>query len=143
MQTDIDPAPESLFRPVKRRRFLRRRVENEPEDNLEDDIQTTEQENDSNQPSHPPRPSQDADATAASAASIARVRRPLRSRKVGVEFSNSPRPGAGQAQPAAEVATTEDGEDLKIQAKCDRFTAHTGQKVDVDKHMYCPFNLFL
>lgn len=134
MEADISPTPETLFRPVKRRKFLRRRVD-EPED-AQDDVQTS-REDDNNRHRSVSRSSRETDAVTEPTTSVTRLRRSYKSRRVGVEFSTSSRSAASYAQPTAE-ATTNDGEDLKIRAMCDRFTVHTGQKVDVDKHMYCP-----
>lgn len=142
METDLAQNPEPLFRPVKRRKFLRRRVDEEP------DQLAAEQS---------PRPSRALDDdnnevardVAASAspndqeengetqvADILRLRKPYRARKGGIEFSASSRQRADDDSHDSITVVAPDPESEKIRAMCDRFTAHTGQKVDVDKHMY-------
>lgn len=141
METDLAQNPEPLFRPVKRRKFLRRRVDEEP------DQLAAEQS---------PRPSRALDDdnnevardVAASAspndqeengetqvADILRLRKPYRARKGGIEFSASSRQRADDDSHDSITVVAPDPESEKIRAMCDRFTAHTGQKVDVDKHM--------
>src|SRR5690606_36328321 len=68
---------------------------------------------------------------------VARRRRLQRARKGGIEFSTTSRQTTSTGnQAAATMISAEDLENEKIRARCDRFTAHTGQTVDVDKHMY-------
>ncbi|OAT09661.1 hypothetical protein BDBG_05399 [Blastomyces gilchristii SLH14081] len=133
---------EPLFRPVKRRKFLRKRPETSPDE------------------SQPPQPSPDPEAaTCRSPAGqdgeaseahmnepeeigtgitdIFRLRKALKTRRGGVEFTASPKPAIDQhGESQLEVdSTAQDPEDMVIRGISDRFVAHTGQRVDVDKHM--------
>ncbi|RHZ49902.1 telomere length and silencing 1 family protein [Aspergillus thermomutatus] len=72
-----------------------------------------------------------------SSTELARLRRLQRARKGGIEFSNTSRQSTDKTgnQAAVTTVTAEDLENEKIRAMCDRFTAYTGQTVDVDKHI--------
>ncbi|GAB1195293.1 hypothetical protein APSETT444_004551 [Aspergillus pseudonomiae] len=130
MDTDTASIPETLFRPVKKRKFLRRR----PEDTLDDfRIENRRDDRDPNLTT----PQSQADNDTVHPTDLVRLRRLHRFRKGGIEFSTTSRQSADNDKRAA--VSTESVEDLeaqRIQAMCDRFTAHTGQTVDVDKHMY-------
>lgn len=129
MDTELGTAPESLFRPVKRRKFLRRRPDHERED-AQDNAQGVNDENSRN--------FQDsADNTQQETDDVVRLRRPQRTRKGGIEFSTTSRQTTNNSQ-SVTPTQTEEAEDDTVLAMCDRFTAHTGQTVDVDKHMYNP-----
>ncbi|KAL2841198.1 hepatocellular carcinoma-associated antigen 59-domain-containing protein [Aspergillus pseudodeflectus] len=125
MDTQVDPNQEVLFRPFKRRKFQRRRpddTESQPESPASNDAPVTQD------PQSDVETIQTADAL--------RLRRLQRSRKGGIEFSATSRPTAGQANKTSlPTAIAEDTEGDRLRAMCDRFTAHTGQTVDVDKHM--------
>ncbi|BCR92349.1 telomere length and silencing 1 family protein [Aspergillus chevalieri] len=123
MDTEPQPAPESLFRPVKRRKFLRRRPDHEQEDiELNDDSGRDTKSSTSQTP-------QEID-------DVVRLRRPQRTRKGGIEFSTTgSRQTADNDAQAVAQRSAEETEDERLRAMCDRFTAHTGQTVDVDKHM--------
>ncbi|PYI19769.1 hypothetical protein BO99DRAFT_132946 [Aspergillus violaceofuscus CBS 115571] len=129
MDTEINPA--SLFRPVKKRKFLRRRLG----DSVENAQGTTAE--DFGQPSDglSSLPQSDGLDTSHSL-DAARLRRLQRARKGGIEFSTASRTTSnGDNQKNMTCTTTESMESERLQAMCDRFTAHTGQTVDVDKHM--------
>ncbi|KAH1585610.1 hypothetical protein KXX69_008217 [Aspergillus fumigatus] len=132
MDTDGGPSTEALFRPVKRRKFLRRR-EFEPEDSQEAQANANSIHDNHSSASHPPSQSNDTVLST----DLARLRRLQRARKGGIEFSNISRQSTDKTGNKAVVTTVtaEDLENEKIRAMCDRFTAHTGQTVDVDKHM--------
>ncbi|OGM46300.1 hypothetical protein ABOM_005358 [Aspergillus bombycis] len=130
MDTDTTSIPENLFRPVKKRKFLRRRPEGTPDDYR---IENRRDNCDSN----PTTPQPQADNDIVHPTDLVRLRRLHRFRKGGIGFSTTSRQSADNDKKA--VVSTESVEDLeaqRIQAMCDRFTAHTGQTVDVDKHMY-------
>lgn len=81
-------------------------------------------------------------------ANIMRLRKPYRGRKAGIEFSTessksrSRTTGGGDGEVgSAGALTAQDIEAERIQAISNRFTPHSGQKVDVNKHMYVPFFL--
>ncbi|GAB1202783.1 hypothetical protein APSETT445_001404 [Aspergillus pseudonomiae] len=130
MDTDTASIPETLFRPVKKRKFLRRR----PEDTLDDfRIENRRDDRDPNLTT----PQSQADNDTVHPTDLVRLRRLHRFRKGGIEFSTTSRQSADNDKRAA--VSTESVEDLeaqRIQAMCDRFTAHTGQTVDVDKHIF-------
>jgi hypothetical protein len=126
MDTEVEQNPEVLFRPAKRRKFQRRR----PED-------TGGQQKQASNEDIPATQSLGDDSETAQAADAFRLRRRHRSRKGGIEFSTTPRPTADQTgQASLSAPTEEDVDNERLRAMCDRFTAHTGQTVDVDKHMY-------
>ncbi|OJJ57820.1 hypothetical protein ASPSYDRAFT_153604 [Aspergillus sydowii CBS 593.65] len=125
MDTEVEQNPEVLFRPAKRRKFQRRR----PED-------TGGQQKQASNEDIPATQSLGDDSETAQAADAFRLRRRHRSRKGGIEFSTTPRPTADQTgQASLSAPTEEDVDNERLRAMCDRFTAHTGQTVDVDKHM--------
>jgi hypothetical protein len=66
---------------------------------------------------------------------VMRFQKPRRLRKGGIEFSTSRKQDLEQDS-QLESALVENAEADLVKAKFDRFTARTGQKVDVDKHMY-------
>ncbi|KAL2866366.1 telomere length and silencing 1 family protein [Aspergillus lucknowensis] len=126
MDTDVGPDPDVLFRPVKRRKFQRRR----PDDT--DSQQETQASNDASETQ-----GLQGGTHSLQTADALRIRRLHRSRKGGIEFSTTSRPTTEQRDRASlSTETAEDIEDERLRAMCDRFTAHTGQTVDVDKHMY-------
>ncbi|CAG8904514.1 unnamed protein product [Penicillium egyptiacum] len=118
-QEDIVPT-DFLFRPAKKRKFMRRRPDYETPDTEEADDQ-----NDSPGASQPPGSNN--------------IRRPRAVRKGGIGFSTASRLGDGQGQQLALVPAVGETEDEKIRAMNERFTGYTGQTVDVDKHMYRSF----
>jgi hypothetical protein len=134
MDTDISPNTEAIFRPVKRRKFLRRR-ELEPEDSQEEAHFANANSIHDNDSSASQPPSQSNDTV--SSTDLARLRRLQRARKGGIEFSNTSRQSMDKTgnQAAVTTVTAEDLENEKIRAMCDRFTAYTGQAVDADKHI--------
>ncbi|KAK4864755.1 hypothetical protein LT330_001378 [Penicillium expansum] len=121
MDTQEDVVPtESLFRPAKKRKFMRRRPDHETPDTEEADNQ-----NDNSGASQAPGSSN--------------LRRPRAVRKGGIGFSTASRLGDDQGQQVALVPVAGETEDEKIRAMNERFTGYTGQTVDVDKHMYESF----
>ena len=130
MDTELGTPPESLFRPVKRRKFLRRRPDHEQEE-AQDNAQGVNDDNGRNVHDSTENAQQETD-------DVVRLRRPQRTRKGGIEFSTTSRQTANNSQAVTPTQTAEEAEDDTVLAMCDRFTAHTGQTVDVDKHMYNP-----
>lgn len=131
MDTEVGSNPEPLFRPVKKRKFLRRRPDHGQEDSQESTPETNDESrrNTENSPAHTTEETDD----------VVRLRRPQRTRKGGIEFSTTSRQTTNNgSQDVAAPQNIEETEDERILAMCDRFTAHTGQTVDVDKHMYGP-----
>ena len=131
MDTNPTLNPETLFRPAKRRKFLRRR----PEDTLEDFRNENRRDDRDSDPTAPSQTQADNDTVHPT--DLVRLRRLHRFRKGGIGFSTTSRQSANNdKQAVVSTGSAEDLEAQRIQAMCDRFTAHTGQTVDVDKHMY-------
>lgn len=138
MGTEVDAAPETLFRPAKRRKFMRRR----PDDNADEyrvasEAAPTSPESNQRVQAQSNLNKKETEEEPVSTASFARLRRPHTVRKGGIGFSATSRSSKDDSR-QRELAPATDVEKEKIQAMCDRFTAYTGQTVDVDKHMYGP-----
>lgn len=130
MSSEPDLAPETLFRPVKRRKFMRKRLD----DNDTDSPSHESVAGSSGQHSRPQEIQADYEEEGQSTG-VARLRRPHPARKGGIAFSTKSQLGKDDNQSMA-LTPAKDTEQERIQAMCDRFTGHTGQTVDVDKHMY-------
>ncbi|EEH11372.1 conserved hypothetical protein [Histoplasma capsulatum G186AR] len=133
---------ELLFRPVKRRKFLRKRSETSsdqsqppqaapaPESSTRRSAEVHDREaseTNSNEPGE----------MGTGITDIFRLRKAIKSRRGGVEFTALPKPvddGHGESQLQA-GSVAHDPENVVIRGISDRFVAHTGQRVDVDKHM--------
>ncbi|KAJ5718042.1 hypothetical protein N7488_003688 [Penicillium malachiteum] len=126
MDTEADHPTESLFRPSKRRKFIRRRP-NDAEEYSATEPTATTHENEATTTS-----TADQEQSAQSTV-IARPRRPHQVRKGGIAFSTTSR--SSKNEPETALISAEDMETEKIQAMSDRFTTYTGQSEDVDKHM--------
>ncbi|KAG0160191.1 hypothetical protein PDIDSM_7718 [Penicillium digitatum] len=121
MDTQEDVVPtESLFRPAKKRKFMRRRPDDETPDIEEAD-------------------DQNGNPGASQAWGSSNLRRPRPIRKGGIGFSTESRLGDNQGQQVALLPAAGESEDEKIRAMNERFTGYSGQTVDVDKHMYESF----
>ncbi|KAJ5655716.1 hypothetical protein N7507_007666 [Penicillium longicatenatum] len=129
MDTEADAAPELLFRPAKRRKFIPRRI-NDTNPSAASEAATPSR-NDNQTPEA--LSTGDEDQTA-EPTNVVRLRRPQQSRKGGIGFSTTSRSKDGNRQTA--MASADEMETDRIQAMCDRFTTYTGQSEDVDKHMY-------
>ena len=119
---------EPLFRPSKRRKIFRKR-------------QGDENEEDGAQPTSPRVADDDSVARSASPSDsldiseVIKVRRHNKSRGVGVAFSStSSRPTTTTSVAETDTRTHDDAP--RLQGIEDRFITHTGQVVDVDKHMF-------
>ncbi|EED23596.1 conserved hypothetical protein [Talaromyces stipitatus ATCC 10500] len=132
MDTEISEVPIVSFRPVKRHKFLRKRLD-ESDDVSTPDNAATEYRAASEEGQAYNGELQDEGNENEVLSKIMRPRKFQRMRRGGIEFSTS------SAQPVEKndslALTAEPTEADIIKAKLDRFTAHTGQKVDVDKHM--------
>lgn len=148
-----------MFRPVKRRKFLRKRPDSgefdEPIQGNEIGSSTGPQGSSQGKPENDGAlqkgegngsTSPQEEDTGATFAEIMRLRKPYRGRKAGIEFSTDSsksrsRMGGGDGDPASAGAlTAQDIEEERLRAISNRFTPHSGQKVDVDKHMYVSFS---
>lgn len=139
MDSDAYPQSGSMFRPpAKRRKFPRRRTDND-NDNVPQETDSMSGTCETNAIAPRPRSQSPRDTPPETAGSsdFIRRRRFQRARRGGIEFSATSRQTADMAnQSALPSATTEELEAERIKTMCDRFTAHTGQTVDVDRHMY-------
>jgi hypothetical protein len=152
---EVDTPREPMFRPVKRRKFLRKRPDSgdsdEPMQGSEIAPSTTLQKpnRDEDKRDESLRGKEDnrsmsaqEEDTGVTFAEIMRLRKPYRGRKAGIEFSTDSsksrsRMGGGDDDPASPGALiSQDSEAERLRAISNRFTPHSGQKVDVDKHMY-------
>lgn len=140
MEEDADQTPELLFRPVKRQKFLRKRADNETGDVVVGNARGSTQDPDHQdvvRAKNATSASQEYDGSSEDEASnTIRLRKPRRVRRGGIEFSTGSKQRSEGDLTAHTKISAEDMEGEIIRAKFDRFTAHTGQKVDVDKHMY-------
>ncbi|PLN76512.1 hypothetical protein BDW42DRAFT_178542 [Aspergillus taichungensis] len=118
---------ETFFRPIKKRKFLRRR----PEQTEETRSPSEDREHHANTP---PVESAGEAEDGVQASDVVRLRRQHRARKGGIEFSTTSRKSTNTGS-QGQMTTGEELEDERIRHMSDRFTAHTGQTVDVDKHM--------
>lgn len=123
---DVDTTENSsLFRPAKRRRFQRRRNPTEDGDlHAEAASPDTSAGEDGSHPLDEPAFSE-----------ILRHRRANKNRRQGIEFSTTRPTTATNATMSPSLATKEPPVD-GLKAISDRFIGHTGQVVDVDKHMF-------
>lgn len=132
----MDPEPdivhESLFRPAKKRKFMRRRPDHETPETSDADLAPSP----ANQNNLSPGRQSQADAPITTKPAASRRLRPVR--KGGIGFSTTSRLGDEQSRQLALGPASGDPDQEKIQAMNERFTGYTGQTVDVDKHMYEP-----
>jgi hypothetical protein len=130
----MDPEPsvvhESLFRPAKKRKFLRRRPEHETPDASDADLAPSV----ANHNNLSSDTQLQTDAPTATKPAASRRLRPVR--KGGIGFSTTSRLGDEQSRQLALAPPSGDPDQQKVQAMNERFTGYTGQTVDVDRHMY-------
>ncbi|KAJ5668783.1 hypothetical protein N7462_009853 [Penicillium macrosclerotiorum] len=132
MNTEVENPPEALFRPSKRRKFIRRRADGSDETavNGEEPTEPTSAQNRRTPESH--ATAEKDESTQESI--VVRQRRLPHTRKGGIGFSATSRLGQDNSRQTA-LSSVEDTGKEEIQAMGDRFTAYTGQTVDVDRHM--------
>ena len=135
---------EEAFRPAKRRKFYRKRAEDdEPENTATAAAETV--------PSVTPLtldelviargvvPDVEAQevGSTVSVANIIRQRKAIQRKRAGIEFRNTTNaPQSGSATPSlSKVLTGKDEAAADIEAVVNRFAVQTGQVADVDKHM--------
>jgi hypothetical protein len=134
MDTEVDIAPENLFRPAKRRKFARRR-QDDPEEATSAAAESVAESTDKAPGAPESRLSDDADDST-HATGVVRLRRPKATRKGGIGFSATPRPSGKDDNRQTALSTVEDQDKETIRAMDDRFQMYTGQAEDVDRHMY-------
>ena len=121
MDAETDPAMTAAFRPAKRRKFTRNRRASESEEPEPQRVDTAS-------------PEPDLGPVSVHVSDVVRLRK-NKSRKNGIEFSNTKTRSSEPPLSPTDLATAgDDGERLK--AISDRFVTHSGQVVDVDKHMF-------
>lgn len=138
METDITQRPDAIFRPIKRRKFLRKRLDGRAEDVTSEQNNTSIQHDSQKEKTVAEQLSlmlsDDGRNGEPQPAGPLHLRKPHRVRRGGIEFFSAKQKADGNRQSSG--MTLEDMESENIEAMFDRFTAHTGQKVDLDKHMY-------
>lgn len=136
----------SSFRPAKRRKFLRKRQDVEGSESAlapfrPPEVSAIQSDVESHAINQEPHGGKEI-----SVAEIMRLRKLNRSRKGGIEFSTTTSK-LHDATPSITTLALRDAEEQRFTAIADRFTPHSGQVVDVDKHMYvlskdvCPSDL--
>lgn len=134
MDTEVDIAPENLFRPAKRRKFARRR-QDDLEETTSAAVESVAESTDNAPDASGSKLSDDVDDSTP-ATSVVRLRRPKAIRKGGIGFSATPRPSGKDDNRQTALSTVEDQERETVRAMGDRFQMYTGQAEDVDRHMY-------
>jgi hypothetical protein len=137
---DVDIAPESLFRPAKRRKFIRRRQDEDEETETSRDTTTTTSTTDQRHIADGQSKLED-DEESTQSTGVVRLRRPNPARKGGIGFSATSRPGQNANRQSSALVPGRDPEKESIRDMTERFTGNAGQTVDVDRHMYDPFPL--
>lgn len=121
MDAETDTAITAAFRPAKRRKFTRNRRASDSQESQPQLMETAS-------------PEPNSGAASIHVSDILRLRK-NKGRKIGIEFSNT-RTRSSEPPPSSTNLAT-DGEDGQIlKAISDRFVTHSGQIVDVDKHMF-------
>ena len=122
MDTELTSVESTAFRPAKRRKFTRNR--RAPES---DELQPLRLDSDSLD--------NDSEALVAPVADILRLRK-TKTRRNGIEFSNI-RTRSSEPPPVSSAdQAVVDSDKERLKAITDRFVAHSGQVVDVDRHMF-------
>lgn len=119
MDIDSVALEAAAFRPAKRRRYTRNRRPSagaESDSKRPDTVSSDNEEETLNAP----------------VSEILRIRQ-KKMRKNGVEFSNT-RTRSVEPPPSAPAAVNTDAE--RIKAISDRFVAHSGHVIDIDRHMF-------
>jgi len=117
-----------VFRPAKRRKFKRIRLVDEDEEATSDesagDVMT------STDPDARGGPVQ-GDSSVAETLKLRRIK----PRRHGIEFSGT-RPNPSNEGAGDLALTVAQHQDNRLKAISDRFVSHSGQMIDVDKHMF-------
>lgn len=127
---DVETAEHSpLFRPAKRRMFQRARRSTEDRD-INVGLASLESAS---------REAAEHSLDEPALTEILRRRKTSKNRRQGIEFS-TPKPSTASEPTMSISLTTIEPQVDRVQAISDRFVGHTGQVVDVDKHMFvlCP-----
>lgn len=121
MDEESDAAVETVFRPAKRRKFTRTKGPSE-----DSDLEV--------QRELPASPDNPTEAIGAPVSAVLRLHRG-RARKNGISFSNIVVRTSEPRAPSTDISLI-DPEAERVKAVSDRFVAHSGQVVDVDRHMF-------
>jgi hypothetical protein len=114
-----------LFRPAKKRKFQRSTRPTEDGD-LHAELAPSDL---------PPRDENDRPSDELALTQILRLRKTNKNRRQGIEFSTI-RPSTTTEPTMSNSLATVQPEVHRLKAISDRFVGHTGQVVDVDKHMF-------
>lgn len=136
MDTGDSATPDVHFRPVKRQKFLRKRIEDDVEEAQSLSENTPLQASPMITPADSKSQHDPSSSHGDRVSNVVRLRQPQRVRRGGIEFSTQTKPKPESSSLAPMELSGEELENEGLRAKFDRFTAFTGQKVDVDKHMY-------
>ncbi|KAJ5150952.1 uncharacterized protein N7482_010204 [Penicillium canariense] len=134
MDTEVDVPPETLFRPAKRRKFARRRPD-DPHETASPAAEPVTESSDKDLRGADSRSHLDGDEDSTQEPGVVRLRRPNPARKGGIGFSATSRLIGKDDSRQMALGPVGDQEKATIPAVGDRFTAYTGQSVDVDRHM--------
>ncbi len=121
MDAEADTAMAATFRPAKRRKFTRDRRISDGQESKPQPVDTAS-------------PESSASTAAVHISDLVRLRK-NKSRKTGIEFSNT-RTRSSEPPPSATDLATDGDDEERLKAISDRFVTHSGQIVDVDKHMF-------
>ncbi len=121
MDVEADTAMAAAFRPAKRRKFTRNRRASDSQESESQGVNTAS-------------PESNTGAASVHVSDILRLRK-NKSRKVGIEFSNTTTRNSEPPPSSTDLATDGEGGE-RLKAISDRFVTHSGQIVDVDKHMF-------
>lgn len=124
MDTEVMDAEATAFRPIKRRKFTRNIRASETNDSQIRRLDIDSPDDDG------------LDAIDIPISDILRLRK-TKTRRNGIEFSNTrPRNSESPLPSTSTDITLIDPDTQRMKAISDRFVAHSGQVVDVDRHMF-------
>jgi hypothetical protein len=120
MDAQPDAVEGTFFRPAKRRKFTRNRRASE------DDQQETPRDETTS-------PDNNGDPVNATVSDVLRLQK-SKARRNGIVFSNT-NTRTSEPPPSTDLAVV-DPDAERMRAISDRFVGHSGQVIDVDKHMF-------
>jgi hypothetical protein len=125
---------EPLFRPLKRRKFYRKRTDGDEAgagDDRESQVETT-----ALPPTEPlqENPNETDGPVKLDIAEVLRLRK-LRHRRNGIEFTVARPPGSGSGTPQPDADEDDEMTPEEVKKVVNRFAPQTGQVMDVNKHM--------
>jgi hypothetical protein len=122
METDSSMMEANLFRHARKRKFVRNRPNVDSDEISSPPVKVT-------------APNTESPAADGPVTNVLRLRKHWATRKSGIGFSNARTRSSEPETITTDLATIDpDAEILK--AITDRFVAHSGQTMDIDKHMF-------